>query len=94
MKRSPHILASAITTLVLAGSSLAAAAPLDIGSRLELFADYFPIERLDGTQLKLQEPRLAGLTLKLDVLWEGAFVGCPAIFKDADLYSIRFKSKP
>src|ERR1051325_586315 len=69
-------------------------APLDIGSRLELFVDHFLIEKLDGTTLRLHEPQLAGVALKFDAPWEGAFCGYPTVIKDGDIYRLYYRALP
>ena len=43
----------------------------DIGSRLELFVDYYLIDGLKGTRLKLHHPRRAEVILRGDRPWEG-----------------------
>ena len=48
-------------------------APVDLGSRRELFVDDHLIDRLDGARLKLHEPRPANVVLRNDRPWEGAF---------------------
>jgi hypothetical protein len=58
---------------------------LDIGSRLELFVDHYLIERLDGVELRLHEPRkmpLANNPLK------GGYV---TVIKDGDLYRAYYR---
>ena len=42
----------------------------DIGSRREIFVDYYLIDRLEGTRLKLHHPRPAEVVLKKDRPWE------------------------
>jgi hypothetical protein len=44
---------------------------LNIGSRRELFVDRLLIDRLDNTQLKLNEPVYGGVAIRLDKPWEG-----------------------
>jgi len=67
----PQILFS----LLLASSLPAADAPVQIGSRRELFADSFLIESFSGTHLQLQTPRDEGVAFKFDQPWEGLFSG-------------------
>ena len=82
---------TAATTL----ACMAQAAPvLDIGSRLELFVDHHLIDKLDGAQLRLHEPKLAGVALKFDAPWEGAFCGYPTVIKDGDLYRMYYRGLP
>jgi hypothetical protein len=42
---------------------VARAAPIDLGSRLELMVDHHLIDRLDGVSLRLQVPQKAGVAL-------------------------------
>lgn len=64
-----------LSLLLLAGSLPAADAPVQIGSRRELFADSFLIESFSGTHLQLQTPRDEGVAFKFDLPWEGPFSG-------------------
>lgn len=64
-----------LSLLLLAGSLPAADAPVQIGSRRELFADSFLIESFRGTHLQLQTPRDEGVAFKFDLPWEGLFSG-------------------
>jgi hypothetical protein len=69
-------------TSVLAGQSTAARV-LDIGSRREMFVDRFLIDKLDETELKLHELRLAPpMTEPADKLEYGT------IIKDGDLFRL------
>jgi hypothetical protein len=70
------------------------AAVVDIASRLELFVDHHLIERLDGTSLRLHEPKLAGVALQFDAPWEGAFCGYPTVIKDGDTYRLYYRGLP
>lgn len=77
----------------LGGASVLAGEPptLDIGSRRELFVDHYLIERLDGTRLKLHEPRPAEVAIKIDRLWEGEFNFGSAVLADGDSYRIYYR---
>ena len=44
--------------------------PIHIGSCRELFVDDYLIDTLDGTTLKLLEPRAAGVALAYEEPWE------------------------
>jgi hypothetical protein len=70
----------------------AAGAPLEIGTRWELFVDHFLIESARGAALKLHEPRRAEVVLVLDAPWEGPTSAYFAVLRDGDvirLYSPR-----
>ncbi|MBN8246401.1 MAG: prolyl oligopeptidase family serine peptidase [Verrucomicrobia bacterium] len=58
-----------------AGQEAEDAVPVDLGSRLELFADDFLISRLSGCALRLHEPVPANVALRFDAPWEGPFSG-------------------
>jgi hypothetical protein len=76
---------SLFTSLLLLASTLAAAdAPVNIGSRRELFADSFLIESFSGTHLQQQTPRDEGVAFKFDQPWEGLFSGYATLVTLAD----------
>jgi len=66
----------------------------DIGSRLELFVDHYLIERLQGAQLKLTHPVDAGVAIKFDHPWEGAFSGYVTVIKDGPTYRMYYRCLP
>lgn len=75
---------SLLTVLLLASPLVAADAPINIGSRRELFADSFLIESFSGTHLQLQTPRDEGVAFKFDQPWEGLFSGYATLVTLAD----------
>lgn len=93
-------LASSVPLFVFAllpGPRLRAAearAYLDIGTRLEMFVDYFLIDRLAGTSLKLNEPRPAGVVVPFNDLWDGACSGYATILHDRGLYRMYYVGLP
>ena len=70
--------------LLFAGTLTAADAPIQIGSRRELFADSFLIDRFSGTHLQLQTPRDEGVAFRFDRPWEGLFSGYATLVTLAD----------
>ena len=76
--------------LVSGGRSMAAAEPgvngtLDIGSRLELFVDRYLIDRMDGVELRLHEPRKLPRAASM-------FTGYYAtVIKDGDLFRAYYR---
>jgi len=75
---------SLITVLLFASTLAAADAPTNIGSRRELFADSFLLERFSGTHLQQQTPRDEGVAFKFDQPWEGLFSGYATLVTLAD----------
>ncbi len=71
----------------------AAAAPLDIGSRRELFVDDYLIERLSGgAELRLHHPEPREIVLVLDAPWEGSgSSGYHSVFRDGEIYRMYYK---
>jgi len=67
---------------------------IDIGSRLELFADTFLIEKLQDVRLKLHEPQPSGIALQFDNPWEGSFCGYVTVIKDKDIYRMYYRGLP
>ncbi|NUQ61279.1 MAG: hypothetical protein HUU20_02255 [Pirellulales bacterium] len=66
----------------------------EIGSRRELFVDRYLIQRLDGVQLKLHSPQPAGVALRLDRPWEGAYSGYFTVIKDGPKYRMYYRGLP
>lgn len=67
-------------------------APIDIGSRRELFVDDFLIDRLAGkTQLRLHNPVPREIAITHDAPWEGSACGYHSIFKDGDRYRMYYR---
>ncbi len=65
-------------------SATFAADPINIGSRRELFADRFLIDKLVDTSLRMHTPRDEGVAFKFDKPWEGLFSGYVTIVTLAD----------
>jgi hypothetical protein len=81
---------------LLAAFSLSAAshAAIDLGSRLELFVDDFLVERLDHAALTLHQPVSAGVALRFDRPWEGAFCGYVTVLKDESRFRMYYRGLP
>jgi hypothetical protein len=79
------ILWLSVATLSLQGQ-LASADPVALGTRRELFVDTLLVDRLEGTSLQLHTPTPAGVALRFDETWEGAFSGYVTVLQDGDRY--------
>jgi len=67
-------------------------AAIAIGSRRELFADSFLIERLAGSaKQRLHHPTPREVVMVWDQPWEGNTSGYPSVFKDGDLYRMYYR---
>ena len=67
---------------------------VNIGSRLELFADHFLMEKQDNVQLVLHEPKDEGVVHLFDKTWEGPFCGYATVIKDNTLYRLYYRGLP
>lgn len=92
--KTRHLLLGLLVLTCQLGNSAFASDPVPIGSRLELFVDDFLIERHEGTSLKLHEPVPAGVALRFDSPWEGAFCGYVTVLKDGERYRMYYRGLP
>src|SRR5262249_17459465 len=70
----------------------AADAPVDLGSRVEMFVDRFLIDRLGGdASLRLAEPQRREIVLKLDRPWEGPVSAYFSVFRDGPLVRMYYR---
>ena len=69
-------------------------APVDIGSRLELFVDDCLIDEMRGVALRLQRPQPAETVLAFDKPWEGPFTGSLTVLKDGGKYRLYYFGFP
>lgn len=68
-------------------------APIDMGSRRELFLDDHIIDRLAGCiALRLHQPTPREIAILHDAPWEGSGSGYHSIFKDGDRYRMYYKA--
>jgi hypothetical protein len=81
---------------VVAGTAPATdrSAPIDIGSRRELFVDQHLIEKLDGARLALHRPQPREVAMRFDQPWESRSPGYTTIIHDEDkgLYRMYYRS--
>ena len=65
--------------------------PINIGSKLELFADDFLIDRHYGADLTLHRPTPQNVALAYDQPWEGNSCGEVTVFQDGELYRMYYR---
>jgi len=68
----------------------AAAAPVDVGTRRELFVDDFLIDTRAGLELRLQQPVPREVAIVHDAPWEGTGCGYHTVFRDGDLFRMYY----
>ena len=67
-------------------------APMQIGSRLELFVDEALIESMTGrASLQLHRPERREVVLRTDAEWEGNASAFQSVFKDGDVYRMYYR---
>ena len=70
------------------------AAPLDIGSRRELFIDRHLVNQLEGARLQLQKPQPGGVALRYGSPTEGRFCFYTTVIRDGDLFRMYYRGHP
>ncbi len=82
-------------SIMVCGSLLLSATPvLNIGSHLELMVDYYLIETLKNTDLRLQTPQPGENVFQFNKPWEGRFCGYTTVFKAKGKYHMYYRGLP
>ncbi len=68
--------------------------PLRLWNWRELFVDHHLIDRMDGTSLKLHEPRPAGTAIEYDRPWEGRGSAYMTVLEDNGVYRLYYRGAP
>lgn len=85
----------ALLLLVQAVATVAAATPITLGNRLELFTDRHLIDRLEGgASLRLHPPQPSGMALRFDRPWEGRFSAYVTVLHAGDRYAMYYRGMP
>ena len=102
MSRTPHVFALALGLVLglvfgLAAIAspfccVAAAEPIDLGTRRELFVDRGLLERVEGrAELRLHHPTAREIALTFDQPWEGNASGYATVIQDGELYRMFYR---
>ncbi len=91
--RTPHNAAVAAVILVLSSLTVVAAAdPVDIGSRLELFVDDHLLDSTTGdVRRQLIQPEPQEVVFETDEPWEGNTSGYYTFFRDGDVFRMIYR---
>lgn len=65
-----------------------------IGSRRELFVDYYLIEQMKNTSLRLHEPKEEGTVLLFDNPWGGPFSAYVTVIKEGGRFRLYYRGSP
>jgi hypothetical protein len=86
------VLLLASTSCPALAADATAAAPVEIGTRRELFVDQALVERLEGrAEFRLHHPTPREVALTFDQPWEGNASGYPTVFQDGDVYRMYYR---
>ena len=91
--RMAHIIRATLLLTTLASISRAAET-IDIGTRLEWFADSFLVETFDGAELRMHSPVPAETVLAFDKPWEGIHCGYVTVLQDGARYRLYYRGMP
>ena len=81
-----------VLTLAAWASRVGAQEPINVGSRLELFADSHLIDRLAGeARQQLHRPTPREVAVVMDQPWEGNAVNYVTAFQDGELYRLYYR---
>jgi hypothetical protein len=67
---------------------------VELGTRRELFVDRHLIDQMEGTELRLQQPRPAGSILKIERPWEGNHNFGTGVFRHDGRYYLYYRAMP
>jgi hypothetical protein len=87
-------LARLVAVVLVSTAATLSAQPIEIGSRLELMVDRHLIDRLDGTSLKLNPPRPAGVAIRYDNPWEQVPTGTATIIEEGGIHRLYYTALP
>ncbi len=82
------------TNVLYCQSTVAKTEVIDINSKLELFTDYYLIDTLINTSLKLHEPIDKGSVLKFDEPWEGPFSAYCTVIDNGEKLQLYYRGLP
>jgi len=89
----PFLFYIAVLSVFIVGDVPVLAAPIDIGTRRELFADRYIVAALTGDiELRLHHPVPREIVFEHDASWEGSASGYHSVFHDGEKYRLYYKS--
>lgn len=91
MSKHPVSATTAVVVVLVFGSLVPAAEPIDIGSQRELFVDDHLIESLSGARRQLHHPTPREIAITHGEPWEGAGSGYHSVIRDGDLIRLYYR---
>ncbi len=92
MQRLPRLIAALLTLIPCTTSLAAQAAPLAIGSKLQLLVDDALIAQMRNVRLKLHSPQPQEVVLRFDAPWEGNNSAYATVLQDGPEYRLYYRA--
>ena len=86
-------LVAGVAVLVLALPVVGFPQELPLGAERQLFVDRYLIDRLEGLELRLQQPRPEGIAIEYDQPWEDRLAFYTTVLKDGDIYRMYYRCR-
>ena len=86
-------LVAGVAVLVLALPVVGFPQELPLGTERQLFVDRYLIDRLEGLELRLQQPRPEGIAIEYDQPWEDRLAFYTTVLKDGDIYRMYYRCR-
>ena len=86
-------LVAGVALLLLAFPVVGIPQALPLGSERQLFVDRYLVDRLEGLELRLQQPRPENIAIKYDQPWEDRLAFYTTVVKDGDVYRMYYRCR-
>ncbi|MXZ35064.1 MAG: hypothetical protein F4Z21_07410, partial [Acidobacteria bacterium] len=86
-------LVAGVAVLVLAFPVVGIPQALPLGSERQLFVDRYLVDRLEGLELRLQQPRPENIAIEYDQPWEDRLAFYTTVVKDGDVYRMYYRCR-
>lgn len=86
-------LVAGVAVLVLALPVVGFPQELPLGTERQLFVDRYLIDRLEGLELRLQQPRPENIAIEYDQPWEDRLAFYTTVLKDGDIYRMYYRCR-
>lgn len=86
-------LVAGVAVLVLSFPIVGLPQALPLGSERQLFVDRYLVDRLEGLELRLQQPRPEGIAIEYDQPWEDRLAFYTTVLKDGDVYRMYYRCR-
>ncbi len=88
-----RMMAAGVAVFALALPDESPSQALPLGSQRQLFVDHSLVDRLEGLELRLQQPSPKNIAVKYDRLWEDSLAFYTTVLKDGDIYRMYYRCR-